>query len=170
MPSQWEIWLLREQQSTLCICQILLWDHNMAVLPGWWWSWSSPASPSAAIPVGHPSRSFLNHVFSRAVSPRSPHSSGSTRSLGAAWPSKALCLSFPSGRPGKVALWGDVDAAVVGRPRRDGLRAGAAAHGGAPAGAGPSGEEGVITAGGATVPCRPAPAWLVTASPVPTGL
>lgn len=162
--------MLEEQQSTLHICQILLWDYNMAVLPGWWWGWSSPASPSAAIPIGHPSRSFLNQVFFRAVSPRSPHSFGSSGSLGAAWPSKALCLSFPSGYPGKIALRGDVDTSVVGRPRRDSLRAHAAAHSCTPAGAGPSGEEGMIAAGEVTVPCHPSPAWLVTTSPVLSSL
>lgn len=128
------------------------------------------SSITFSIPLGHSRRNFLNQVFPRAVSPRSPHSSGNTRGLGAARPSKALCLSFPSGYPRKIALRGDVDASVVGRPRHDSLRAHAAAHGCTPAGAGPSGEEGMTAAGGVTVPCCPSPACLMTASPVPTGL
>lgn len=120
--------------------------------------------------VGHPSRSFFNQVFSRAVSPRSPHSSGSTRGLGTVHASKALWLSFPSGYPGKTALWGDVDTSLVGRPRCDSLRAHVAAYGCTPAGAGPSREEGMIVAGRVTVPCCPSPACLMTASPVTTSL
>lgn len=46
----------------MCIWHILLRDHNMAVLPGCWWSWSPPASPSAfllIIQVGISSTRFF---------------------------------------------------------------------------------------------------------------